>query len=95
MVYNIIQSAKNEAEQTINQTEYKYEMIINENMAIGFVKNDLILIMIEEDSIKRLQMYDAMLTKITRHKVPIRNGRKFPVRFKTDNNNSINKSKSY
>lgn len=52
-------------------------------------------IMLEEDATKRLQMYDAMLTKIARHKVPIRKGRKFPVRFKTDNNNSINKLKSY
>jgi len=95
LAYNIVQSVKNEAEQTINQTEYKYEMKINENMAIGFVKNDLILIMLEEDATKRLQMYDAMLTKIARHKVPIRKGRKFPVKFKTDNNNSINKLKSY
>lgn len=86
---------KNEAEQTINQTEYKHEMKLNENMAIGFVKNDLILLMLVEDATKRLQMYDAMLTKIARHKVPIRKGRKFPVKFKTDNNNSINKLKSY
>lgn len=95
LAYNIVQTTKNEAEQTVDQTAYKYEMRINENMAIGFVKNELLFIMIESDKTKRLQRYDSMVSKISRHKVPVRNDRKFPIRFKTDNNNSLNKLKSF
>jgi len=95
LAYNIVQTTKKEAEQTIDQIAYKYEMRINENMAIGFVKNELLFIMIESDKAKRLQRYDLMVSKISRHKVPVRNDRKFPIRFKTDNNNSLNKLKSF
>lgn len=95
LAYNIVQTTKNEAELTIDQTAYKYEMRINENMAIGFVKNELLFIMIESDKAKRLQRYDSMVSKISRHKVPVRNDRKFLIRFKTDNNNSLNKLKSF
>jgi len=95
LAYNIVQSSKNEAHGTIEQTGYKHEMEVNENLAIGFVKNDLILIMLEEDTQKRQQMFDNMLIKIGRHKVPVRKGRNFPIVFKTDNTNSINKLESY
>jgi hypothetical protein len=95
LAYNIVQSAKNKAEQAIVQTGYKHEMKINESIAIGFVKNELILIMIEDDATTRLQMYDRMVENIGKHKVPIRKGRNFPVKFKRDNKNSINKLRSY
>jgi hypothetical protein len=95
LAYNIVQSAKNEAQRNIDQAKYKHEMRINENMAVGFVKNDLILIMIEDDAFERQKMFDTMVAKISRHIVPVRNGRKYPVKFKTGNNNSINKLKSY
>jgi len=95
LTYNIIQSAKSSAEKSIDQSIYSYEMRVNENMAIGFVKNELIRIMIEPDLVKRLCMYDAMVEKIARFKVPIRPNRKFPIRFKEDNNNSFNKLKSF
>ena len=95
LAYNIIQTAKNEAEQSIDHSVYKYEMKANESMTIGFVKNELILIMLEKDAEKRTGLYDALISKIGKHKVPVRNGRNFPIRPKVDNNNSINKLKSY
>jgi hypothetical protein len=95
LAYNIIQSIKREAEETIDQSQYKHNMKANENMAIGFVKKALILILINEDSNKRRQMYDSMVGRIARFKIPIRNDRHFPIRFKTDNNNSFNKLNSY
>jgi hypothetical protein len=48
----------------IDQTAHKYEMRINENMEIGFVKNELLFIMIESDMTKRLQRYNSMVSKI-------------------------------
>lgn len=95
LVYNIVQTAKNEAEQAIDQKTYKHEMKINENMAIGLLKNDLIFIMLEDDEAKRLSLFDALVAKIYRFKIPIRKNRVFEVRFKTDNTNSINKLKAF
>jgi len=95
LAYNIIQSAKRDAEAGIDQSAYKYEMKANENMTIGFVKNELIHILSEDDASKRMEMYNSMVNKISRYRVPVRGGRRFPVRFKTDNNSSINKLKSF
>lgn len=94
-MYNIVQTTKNEAEQAIVQNDYKYEMKINENMAIGLLKNNLILIMLENDKTKRLASFDALVAKIYRFKVPVRKNRNFEVKFKTDNTNSINKLKAF
>lgn len=95
LAYNIIQSSKNHAEKLIDQDSYKHEMKINENMAIGFVKNELILIMLEEIKSKRLELFDGLVAKIIKHKVPVRPNRHYDVNFKTDNNNSFNKLKSF
>lgn len=95
LAYNIIQTNKNDAEQTIEQSKYKYEMKTNESMAIGFVKNELILIMHEDDIKKRVNLYDALTTKISKFKAPVGKGRSFSVKPKLDNKNSINKLRSY
>jgi hypothetical protein len=95
LAYNIIQSAKRDVEAGIDQSAYKYEMKANENMTIGFVKNELIHILSEDDASKRMEMYDSMVSKISRYRVPVRGGRRFPIRFKNDNNSSINKLKSF
>ena len=95
LVYNIVQTTKNETEKSIIQEGYKYEMKINENMAIGLLKNNLILIMLENEDEKRLRMFDGLVAKIYKFKIPIRKGRTFEHKFKNDNNNSINKLKAY
>lgn len=95
LAYNIIQTAKNDAEKSIDQSKYKHEMKTNESIAVGFVKNELIMIMIEEDATKRIALYDTLITKISKHKVPIRKDRNFPIKPKPDNKNSINKLRSY
>jgi ribosomal protein L17 len=95
LVYNIIQTTKNEAERLIDQNKYKHEMKINENMAVGFFKNELILLMLEKDEEQRLNLYDKLISKIFRFKVPIRKGRTFERKFKRENKNSFNKLKSF
>ena len=97
LVYNIIQTTKNEAERSIDQNNYKHEMKINENMAVGFFKNELILIMLEDDEVKRLNLYDKLIAKIFKFKIPIRKERKkvFERKFKRENKNSFNKLKSF
>ena len=84
-----------EAEEKIEKNKYKYEMTINENMAIGLFKNEIIYIMLEEDDNKRLELYDKLVNKISKYKIPIRKDRKYKINFRPDNKHSFNKLKSF
>ena len=91
----MIQSMIKEAEEKIEKNKYKYEMTINENMAIGLFKNEIIYIMLEEDDNKRLELYDKLVNKISKYKIPIRKDRKYKINFRPDNKHSFNKLKSF
>lgn len=58
LVFNMIHSMMKEADEKIEKNKYKHEMTINENMAIGLFKNEMIYIILEEDENKRLELYD-------------------------------------
>lgn len=47
-------------------------MTINENMAIGLFKNEMIKIMLEEDENKRFELYNNLIDKMSKYKIPIR-----------------------
>lgn len=95
LVYNMIQTMKNEAKEDIEQKKYKYEMKINENISIGLFKNEMIYIMLEEDDKKRLKRYDKLCKKILKYKIPIRKDRQYKIQWRPDNQNSYNKLKSF
>lgn len=95
LVYNMIQTMKNEAKEEIEQKKYKHEMKINENITIGLFKNEMIYIMLEEDDKKRLERYDKLSKKILKYKIPIRKDRKYKIQERPDNKNSYNKLKSF
>lgn len=90
----MISSMIKEAEEKIEQQKYKHEMTINENMAIGLFKNEMIKIMLEEDENKRLKLYDNLINKMSKYKIPIRKDRKYKVHFSPYNKNSYNKLSS-
>lgn len=94
LVYNMIQSMIKEAEEKIEKKKYKHEMTINENMAVGLFKNEMIKIMLEDDENERLKRYDKLIKKMSKYKVPIRKDRKYKVRFSPYNKNSYNKLSS-
>lgn len=94
LVFNMISSMMKEAEEKIEQNKYKHEMTINENMAIGLFKSEMIKIMLEEDENKRLKLYDKLINKMSKYKIPIRKGRKHKVHFSPYNKNSYNKLSS-
>ena len=83
-----------EAEEKIEKTKYKHEMTVNENMAVGLFKNEMIKIMLKKDENNRLKMYDKLIEKISKYKIPIRKDRKYKVRFSPYNKNSYNKLSS-
>lgn len=95
LVYNMVQTMKNEAEEDIEQSQYKHEMKVNENVAIGLFKNEMIHIMLEEDEYKKTEKYDNLCAKILKYKIPIRKDREYKIKFKPDNQNSYNKLKGY
>ena len=99
LAFNILQSFIEDAQTELNtqqQKKYKYEMKINKNMAVGFLKKTLIIILIEENKEKRNQMLDAMTKKIQKHLVPIRKNRTYPRnKNKFRNKYPLNKRKSF
>ena len=95
LVYNMVQTMKNEAKEDIEQKNYKHEMKINENISIGLFKNEMIYIMLEEDEKKRLKRYDKLCKKILKYKIPIRKDRQYKIQWRPDNQNSYNKLKGF
>ena len=95
LVYNMIQTMKNEATEDIEQKKYKHEMKVNENIAIGLFKDEMIYIMLEEDEEKRLKRYDKLSKKILKYKIPIRKDRQYKIQRRAENKNSYNKLKSF
>lgn len=95
LVYNMIQTMKNEAKEEIEQNKYKHEMKVNENIAIGLFKNEMIYIMMEENDNERVKRYDKLCTKILKYKIPIRKDRNYKIEPRVNNKNSYNKLKSF
>lgn len=95
LVYNMIQTMKNEAKEEIQQNNYKHEMKINENVAIGLFKNEMIYILLETNENKRLERYDKLSKKMLKYKIPIRKDRNYKIAPRILNQNSYNKLKGY
>ena len=95
LVYNMVQTMKNEAKEDIEQKKYKYEMKINENISIGLFKNEMIYIMLEDNDKKRVKRYDKLCKKILKYKIPIRKDRQYKIQWRPDNQNSYNKLKGF
>ena len=95
LVYNMVQTMKNEAKEDIEQKKYKYEMKINENISIGLFKNEMIYIMLEDNDKKRVKRYDKLCKKILKYKIPIRKDRQYKIQWRPDNQNSYNKLKCF
>lgn len=95
LVYNLIQAFKQEAEKKIDQRKYKYEMKINMNMAIGFVKKALLKIILEPDEKLRNRMFELLEQKIEKYLIPIKKDRHYPRNHSKKNKYSINKRRSF
>ncbi len=95
LVFNIIESFANDSIKNIDQTKYKNEVKINMNMAVGFVKKSLIIIMLENDDKKKTEMFDNLIKKIQKYIVPIKKDRHYPRNKNKKNKYSINKRKSF
>ena len=79
---NMASLAKAEANEIIQKQnegkDLKYEQKVNTNILIGKLKDSLVLMMLEENKSKRTEMFQEIMKKISRNKIPIRPGRKNP-----------------
>ena len=95
LAFNLINAFANDAQKEIDQTKYKNKMKINMNMAVGFVKKTLILIVIEEDRNKQDEMFELLIKKISKYIVPVKKDRHYPRDKDKKNKYSMNKRKSF
>lgn len=98
LAFNLFQSFVEDAQKEFDNKglKYKYEMKINKNMAIGFFKKALIIILLEENKDKRNNMLDAMSEKMQKHIIPVRKNRTYPRNKTKDKNKySLTKRKSF
>lgn len=95
LVFNMLQSIQNEVTDKIEQKKYKHKMKININMAVGYIKRYLVIIMLEKDLDKRTLLYNELENKILKNIVPIRENRKFDRNKNVKNKHHINKRKSF
>ena len=76
---NMVTLAKNEANEKIAQNtqdkSLKYEYKVNTNILIGKLKDSLVLMLLEDDSAKRSEMFNRTMLEISKNMVPIRPGR--------------------
>jgi hypothetical protein len=65
-----------DSEQAEKDNKYQYQ--VNVNHSIGVLKDRLILTLLEDDSAKRLKMYDEIIYLLNKKPVPIRPNRSRP-----------------
>jgi xanthine/CO dehydrogenase XdhC/CoxF family maturation factor len=76
LVYNMVEDLIREAERKVaknaREKRYKYEMSINENIAIGLFKEQFIRLMLEDDDERKDKLFERLKTDIARNIVPVR-----------------------
>lgn len=77
----IIKDAQAEYEKDISNKNKKHECKINRSIAIGYLKRDLIHVLLQNSPEKAKRLYERFIKKLSKQVVPIRKGRRFE-RFK-------------
>lgn len=73
----MISDAQEEYEKDHEGKETKYEYKINKRMAISYLKNDLLHVLLQDNPTKAQRLYNKFVKKLSKHVVPIRNDRRF------------------
>lgn len=76
LIQDIVRDVQKEFDEK-NEKQYKYEMVINKNLAIGVMKEDLILILLMDDQQKQQKMFDRIYKDIRKNVVPVRPSRSY------------------
>lgn len=73
----MIADAQEEYDITHAQKELKHEYKINKRIAISYLKNDLLHALLQDNPTKATKLYEKFVKKLSKHVVPIRDGRRF------------------
>jgi hypothetical protein len=99
LVYNMVEDLIGEAERKVarnaREKGYKYEMRINENIAIGLFKEQFIRLMLEEDDESKHKLFERLKTDMARNIVPVRKSKSAPRKWNYFNKYKCNLKPSF
>ena len=99
LVYNIVQdlimSAEHRAAKKAKKKRLKYEIRINENIAIGLFKEQFIKLIMEENDAIKDAMFKRLLSDMERYIVPVRNMESSPRKWRYFNKYKCNQKPSF
>jgi len=79
---NMVSLAKADANEIIQEKnkdkELKYGQKVNTNILIGKLKDSLVIMMLEDNQVKRSKMFHSIMNEISRNVIPIRSNRSNP-----------------
>jgi hypothetical protein len=73
----MIGQAQEEYDKNHQDEEKKYTYKINQRMAIAYLKEDLLHVLLQEDPKKAMRLYEKFIKKLSKQVVPIRKDRNF------------------
>lgn len=73
----MIADAQEEYDKNHQNSQKKHEYKINQRMAIAYLKEDLLHVLLQDDPQKAMKLYEKFVKKLSKHVVPIRKDRKF------------------
>jgi hypothetical protein len=95
MVQDLITAAESRVTKGAKKKRLKYEMRINENIAIGLFKEQFIRLMIEEDGSRKDEMFRRLTKEMERNIVPVRKLKGAPRKWKYFNKYKCNIKPSF
>lgn len=80
----IIDDAQQKYEANGGNEGKKHEYKVNKRLAIAYLKNELLHVMLEDDHAKSMKLYEKFVKKLSKQVLPVRKDRKFerPMRHK-------------
>jgi hypothetical protein len=90
MIQDLITSAERRASKKAKKKQLKYEMRINENIAIGLFKEQFLHLMLEEDASLKDQIFKKLVADMEQNIVPVRKLKSSPRKWKYFNKYKCN-----
>jgi len=95
MVEDMITGAEYRASGEAKKKRLRYEVRINENIAIGLFKEQFIRLMIEQEDSRKDQMFRSLIAEMQRNIVPVRKLKSSPRKWKHYNKYKCNLKPSF
>ena len=98
-VYNIAQdlitAAEARAARQARKKRLKHEVRVNENIAIGLLKEKFVRLVLEEDDVAKGEMFGRLIADMERHVVPVRKLKGSPRKWRHFNKYKCNQKPSF